>query len=264
VGGDFSTWDNSYLFALANELQDDRPWLGEFHLVAVYSAALSGTEVQQNYQAGANPPFVQARIRLYLQGFFDGSDMIDGLTVPANPPYSEDPNRLQHTVNPIPPDITDWVLVQLKGSADGPVVSTVSALLRKDGYLVSDDGSEEVVRFDNLSDGDYYIQIKHRNHLSVISSQAWNLTDDAVTFCDLTQENAIAGDGSSVQLSSGARALVAGDIDQDDQVTSADYVLWYNDQQNSVSGYVDTDLDGDGVVDGSDFQMWHDNAREGL
>ena len=39
-------------FALANELTFDRPWLGEFHLVALYARALSPTEVQQNLKAG--------------------------------------------------------------------------------------------------------------------------------------------------------------------------------------------------------------------
>jgi hypothetical protein len=263
VGGDFSTWDTAHLFALANELVDDRPWLGEFHLVALYSTALSETQIQQNFQAGAHPATVQAKIRLWLQGFFNGTDMVTGLTLPNNPPYDEDPNRLQHTVDPFPADISDWVLVQLKSAVDGPVLSTTSALLRKDGYLVSDDGSEDVIRFTGIGSGDYTIQVTHRNHVRVISSQTWTLSDDTATFCDLTQENAIAGDGQSVQLSTGAWALVAGDVDQDGQVTSADYVQWYNDEQNDVSGYVESDLNGDGIVDGSDFQMWQSNAREG-
>ena len=41
VGGDFSNWDGGLRLALANELTGGRPWLGEFHLVAIYSRALS-------------------------------------------------------------------------------------------------------------------------------------------------------------------------------------------------------------------------------
>lgn len=52
VAGDLSNWDNAYRLALANELTGGRPWLGEFHLVAVYSRALAGSEVGQNWQAG--------------------------------------------------------------------------------------------------------------------------------------------------------------------------------------------------------------------
>lgn len=53
VVGDFSSWDANYAFALGNELTQDRPWLGELHLVAVYSKALTTDEVLQNYSAGS-------------------------------------------------------------------------------------------------------------------------------------------------------------------------------------------------------------------
>lgn len=52
VSGDFSNWDNSYRLALANEITNDRPWLGELHLVAIYSRALSTKDVQQHFSAG--------------------------------------------------------------------------------------------------------------------------------------------------------------------------------------------------------------------
>lgn len=54
VEGKLDNWDGGYRLALANEITGDRPWLGEFHLVAIYSRALSGQEVQQNYAAGAS------------------------------------------------------------------------------------------------------------------------------------------------------------------------------------------------------------------
>jgi hypothetical protein len=37
---------------LANELSEDRPWLGVLHLAAVYSRALAPGEVVHNYEAG--------------------------------------------------------------------------------------------------------------------------------------------------------------------------------------------------------------------
>jgi hypothetical protein len=52
VGGDLRNWDTNYRLGLANELSADRPWLGEFHLVAFYDQALEPTEVLQNYDAG--------------------------------------------------------------------------------------------------------------------------------------------------------------------------------------------------------------------
>ena len=34
-------------------LTGDRPWLGELHLVAIFSRALSHGEIQQNFTAGS-------------------------------------------------------------------------------------------------------------------------------------------------------------------------------------------------------------------
>jgi hypothetical protein len=54
VDGTFDNWNTGYHLALANEFTNNRPWLGTYHLVAIYSQALSADEVGQNYQAGEN------------------------------------------------------------------------------------------------------------------------------------------------------------------------------------------------------------------
>ena len=53
IGGDCSTWDDSYNLALANELTNDRSWLGEIYLIAIYDRALTEPEVDQNFTEGA-------------------------------------------------------------------------------------------------------------------------------------------------------------------------------------------------------------------
>ncbi len=52
VKGALSNWANDFPLALANELSGDRPWFGTYHLVAVYSRALGGGEVKNNFRAG--------------------------------------------------------------------------------------------------------------------------------------------------------------------------------------------------------------------
>jgi len=52
IGGDFSEWDLDFKLVLGNELSPSFPWLGEFHLFAVYDRALSAAEVEQNFEAG--------------------------------------------------------------------------------------------------------------------------------------------------------------------------------------------------------------------
>jgi hypothetical protein len=56
--GDFSTWNDNYRLGLANELTgdrgqgNDRSWNGDYYLVAIYSHALTATEVRQNFIVG--------------------------------------------------------------------------------------------------------------------------------------------------------------------------------------------------------------------
>jgi hypothetical protein len=55
LGGDLSNWEGDSQLALANEISQDRPWLGEFRLVALYNRALTPDEVRQNWRLGADP-----------------------------------------------------------------------------------------------------------------------------------------------------------------------------------------------------------------
>lgn len=52
VAGDFSTWNPEFRLLLANEPTRDRAWLGEYHLVAVYSRAFTAAEASQRFKAG--------------------------------------------------------------------------------------------------------------------------------------------------------------------------------------------------------------------
>jgi hypothetical protein len=45
-------WDATYGIIVANEATNDRAWLGELHLIAVYDQALDVGEVDQNFMAG--------------------------------------------------------------------------------------------------------------------------------------------------------------------------------------------------------------------
>jgi hypothetical protein len=74
VGGTMANWDAGFRLALANELTQDRPWLGEYRLVAIYGRALTAEEVQQRFQAGAK---AEPKEALLLYTFTAGAgDMV--------------------------------------------------------------------------------------------------------------------------------------------------------------------------------------------
>ncbi|TDH18327.1 hypothetical protein EXU57_23505 [Segetibacter sp. 3557_3] len=69
-------------------------------------------------------------------------------------------------------DIVDWVLVELRNSSSpSTVVARRAGLLRSDGLIVDTDGSTTRILFAGVPSGGYYVVVKHRNHLSIRSSQ---------------------------------------------------------------------------------------------
>jgi hypothetical protein len=59
--GSPNNWDQDYRLALGNELSNERPWLGTFHEVAIYSQALSPSEITTLYQGKITPPKPQSQ-----------------------------------------------------------------------------------------------------------------------------------------------------------------------------------------------------------
>lgn len=50
--GNIGLWADNNIFALANEVNQEREWNGTFYLVAVYSKAFDYLDVRKNYEAG--------------------------------------------------------------------------------------------------------------------------------------------------------------------------------------------------------------------
>ena len=83
--------------------------------------------------------------------------------------------------------IVDWVFVQLHDGTTGTVLSTRAALLQRDGDIVETDGTSSLNMAGNTA-GNYFVSIRHRNHLAVrslnnialqkTSTTAYNFTDN--------------------------------------------------------------------------------------
>lgn len=80
--------------------------------------------------------------------------------------------------------IVDWIFVELRDKNDNKkIVATRSGLLQRDGDIVDLDGKSSLA-FPDVDADDYYIALKHRNHLGVMSknSLAPNLYVSLVDF----------------------------------------------------------------------------------
>ncbi|WP_156169112.1 hypothetical protein [Kordia jejudonensis] len=114
-------------------------------------------------------------------------------------------------------NIVDWVWIEIRsGSDDTLVVDGTSALVQRDGSVVGLDGTSDVILRGLV--GEYYIAIKHRNHLSAMAANKIPLSVTA-TIVDFTNSSTgMFGTNAQVQLANGDMALWAGNVNGDTAV----------------------------------------------
>ncbi len=112
--------------------------------------------------------------------------------------------------------IVDWVFLECRSATDpANVLSTCSALLLRDGTVVTPTGGD-VAYFWDLPAADYYVSVRHRNHLGLGTDSPWDLDSELPPMVDFTlistpvQGSAVAG-----KLVNGSRAMWAGDFNGD-------------------------------------------------
>ncbi len=147
-------------------------------------------------------------------------DLRVGNYIPLNTPYSDGATINSSVLSATGADaIVDWVWAELRdATANTAIVEGKSALLQRDGDIVAIDGTSPVM-FGQLS-GDYYIAIKHRNHLGIMSNSAISLSSSA-TVVDFTN-GSTATFGSHAQTSfgmpTGIQGMWSGNANGDSEV----------------------------------------------
>lgn len=206
----------------------------------------------------------------FLQGAYDPNAglMLDALRTSAVLPLSEPFTALGYThiggggesVEPAVFDVStadaivDWVFLELRDKDDASVVlATRSALLQRDGDVVDLDGVSPV-SFAEAPEDEYYLAVRHRNHLGAMSAMPAALSKTA-TVLDFTGDvnNTFGGINGIAVLGDGNLGLYSGDFDRNGQVQNTDYagmVLTLG-----TAGYVSGDLDMNGQVQNTDVQF---------
>ncbi|MEM6687407.1 MAG: BspA family leucine-rich repeat surface protein, partial [Bacteroidota bacterium] len=100
--------------------------------------------------------------------------------------------------------LVDWVWVELREATDNTtVIAAQSALLQRDGDVVDVDGTSPL-SFLLIANRNYFVTIKHRNHLGIMSASAIRLLGTATTV-DFTDGTTLTF-GSNAQTSFGMPA----------------------------------------------------------
>ncbi len=114
--------------------------------------------------------------------------------------------------------------------------------------------------FKNMSSGNYYIQVKHRNCIETWSKAGGESFTSGVTKSyDFTGSASQAYAGNMI-LRGSKYCIYSGDPNQDGFINLSDVLLTYNASSAFTTGYVVTDINGDIAVDLSDVITCYNNS----
>ena len=168
--------------------------------------------------------------KVYLEGPYKNGQMSymlnDNGYIPKTQPYNI--NLLNYSgknsVSIIPKEIVDWVIIELRTSPDSSsVITRYPAFLRNDGNITALDGVSPLTFSNNLTSS-YYVVIRHRNHLAIMSSHPVQLTNSAIQYDFTTSENKAYGQNSMVDLGNGVYGMYGGDTNGDGIIDEKDVV----------------------------------------
>jgi hypothetical protein len=114
-------------------------------------------------------------------------------------------------------------------------------------------------QFPNAADGNYYIQLKHRNSLDTWSKFGVNYQTTVTLNYDFTF-TASQSFGNNTILKGVKYCMYSGDVTQDGFIDLADVVGIYNNATAFANGYVVTDVNGDLITDLADVLIGYNNA----
>lgn len=217
----------------------------------------------------AGVPSIKVQIEALLEGAFDATlqamrtDLLDNGLLPLTQPFNIAPWNYMGTetlasLNDFPTGTVDWVLLEIRDGADShTLVEQKAALIRSDGKIIDIDGNELIKFYSLTFNADYYLVVRARNHLAIMSNVPVTLPNN-VPF-DLTRANNVKGTDQVVMLDPGTYGLRAGDYNGDGVISVSDFNRFQNE-----SGLINTYTDGDGTMDGNvtvnDFNAYLPNS----
>ncbi|MEN9422754.1 MAG: hypothetical protein RL122_137, partial [Pseudomonadota bacterium] len=187
-----------------------------------------------SYLDPAEIPTVVLHVRGFLQGAYSTADglMRDDLRkqglIPVVQPYSDKATSLGYAgTEAVAPSVlaqanndapVDWVVVEVRDKATPKtVVARTAAVLQRDGDVADPQTNEAKLLIPNVVEGQYYVTLRHRNHLGVMTKDAVLLspTLSAIDFMLPTQTTS----GINARLLNKEVALMwAGEANNSDSV----------------------------------------------
>lgn len=144
--------------------------------------------------------------------------------------------------------IVDWVFVELRDKiAPSTVQHTRAALLQRDGDIVDMDGTSPLY-FASAPADNYYIAVRHRNHLAFRTLASVTLGTSTTTLDFTNGTTPTFGTDALKEVNTGVYAMYAGDANRDGTINSVDRNAQWRLQNGTTYNYqlstADFDLNG--------------------
>ena len=232
---------------------------------------------------------VSLQVKAILQGAYDSAtglmrdDLRSAGILPVTQPYNKAPFDYEgaESINLDLVDMAnedamvDWVMLELRnGNNASEVVASKALLVQRDGDLMDAATGSTTIDFTDLPSGDYFIGLRHRNHLGVSTASAVTLSGNSGIVDFSSPNTSVNGDNARLTVTTTANQdttdvpqplslLWSGDINQDQRIilngvgSDLGKVLAavLTDEDNAqistsyqLTGYLDTDLNMDGVT----------------
>jgi hypothetical protein len=250
-----------------------RPVLNCAVKLVLLSLFLMKSELRAQQLNGGTPSTVlNLSLKVFLEGPYIGGGQMQASLTPylsafehgpaASPDARVGKMRPGYTV---PAQAIDVITVELRAfAAKATTLATAFAWLMQDGSVLDfETGLKPYLTFGNLplSEGGWHVVVKHRNHLSVMSSSAMPITlvatepgrTAAQGFADLSVVTNIYGAGFTMWTASPV-LMIAGNADNSDQrMTEQDFDLIKADADSPLDmGYKNTDFNLDAKCNATD------------
>lgn len=155
--------------------------------------------------------------------------------------------------------IVDWIFVEIRdGNNTSLVIATQSALLQRDGDIVSVDGTSNVL-FEGIEASNVYIVLRHRNHLGIRTIETYNTSN--LIDVDFTSSNNLFGTLPTINIG-GIEAMYSGDASIDGQINTVDKNTYWRVENGQPYSYINSkaDFNMDGIVNPIDKNnFWRTN-----
>ncbi|OQX13716.1 MAG: hypothetical protein BWK73_11400 [Thiothrix lacustris] len=252
----------------------NRDNLYEVEITVTDSGGLSSSKLfKVSVVNNATDDGVTLSVRTLLQGAYDSKTalMVDTLNtlglLPNAQPYRAVPfnyagtetlsTMVQETAGN--DAVVDWVLVELRTNLN-TLAASRALILQRDGDVVDAQTGSNLLHFAKVKAGNYYVSVRHRNHLGLVSASPASLSSTAKAFNFASSSMVVNGD--ETRIIAGTVALMwAGDINasntlsangpNNDVTSLLGQVITAGDNTQSntnhiLAGYLTTDINFDG------------------